>query len=117
MINESHPPTDSNWEEEFDNKIKELKDQRPALYKESEPVEFGYSVDMDEYLFRVVDFGNIKNFIRNLIQSERKEVIGKHNAHILNEWQLKGLGDERVLFPILEKATEISLSSNKPSNE
>lgn len=66
------------------------------------------TLDLDESLTKI---------IQNLIQSERKEVIGKHNAYILNEWQLKGLGDERVLFPILEKATEISLSSNKPSNE
>ena len=51
----------------------------------------------------------IEEYVENLIQSEREKVIGKHNAHILNEWQLQGFGDERVIFPILEKATKISL--------
>lgn len=49
--------------EKFDKKVRELKDQSPAHLRESEPVEFGYTVDRDDEIFRVVDFGNIKQFI------------------------------------------------------
>lgn len=46
------------------------------------------------------------SFVEQLLASNTKEEIGKHNARILNEYQLQGLGDERVLFPVLEKATK-----------
>ena len=138
-----NPPTDSNWEEEFIEKGADLEHKRWAKWQKymhskilpsahDEIMEIG--TEMINHWNRQIntpyseltekekdsDRKEVRQYlplIRNLIQSERKEVIGKHNAHILNEWQLKGLGDERVLFPILEKATEISLSSNKPSNE
>lgn len=66
-------PKDSNvpgWEKEFDAKVKELKDQRPIEHRDSEPVEFGFSADFGEEIYRVVDFGNIKKFISRIIASE-----------------------------------------------
>ncbi len=66
-------PQSSEWEEEFDKKVKELKNQKPAHLRESEPVEFGYTVDRDDEIFRVVDFGNIKRFISSLLKTARQE--------------------------------------------
>lgn len=47
-----------------------------------------------------------------------KEVIGRHNARILNEYQNLGLGDERVLWKPIETATEETLALlNVPEGE
>lgn len=64
-------PPESSWMEEFDEKVKELKDQHPGHLKESEPVYFGYTVDRDDEIFRVVDFGNIKSFIAETREEAR----------------------------------------------
>ena len=133
------PSTDSNWEMSSNTNIEDLAEKEEwgawkivsdmldkpdaiGIYRTSECYKKLYDfvclqkektrIKTEEYMLK-----NHLSSLKSIIQSERKEVIGKHNAHILNQWQLKGLGDERVLFPILEKATEISLSSNKPSNE
>lgn len=93
------------WESAFDMKVIELKSQRPKHLKECEPVEFGYSIDMDDSLFRVVDFGNIKKFIRSLLSAERKKnmkefiAIQKKYDDIVEEYMQpyvdKKLEDER----------------------
>lgn len=65
--------TETSWEVTFDEKVKELHNQRPELYRESKPVAFGYSIDRDTEVFRIVDFGNIKNFISTELQKAREE--------------------------------------------
>ena len=47
---------------------------------------------------------------RRVMREEAKKLIGEHNARILNEYQLQEMGDERVLFPVIEKATKETLS-------
>lgn len=99
-----HPKEeDREWEKEFDDKVGGL------LVKHVELKE-GYTT-----------YQEIKLFTRNLLTrtraDERKriwDIIGKHNARILNEFQLQGKPDlpmvaydERVcLIPAIEIATK-----------
>jgi len=39
-------------------------------------------------------------------EEKLKEIVGEHNARILNEYQLQGLGDERILYSVIDKATK-----------
>lgn len=39
-----------------------------------------------------------------------QKFVGEHNARILNEYQLNGLGDERILFAPIEKAMKEKFS-------
>ena len=80
-------------------------------------------VDFDDYdiptALRDIK-GYVDSYVANLEKEARREereererireIIGKHNAEILNEYQLQEMGDERQLFPVLEKATKITLS-------
>lgn len=63
----------------------------------------------------------IKDFIRSTVATAEKkakeEVVGKHNANILNEYQNQGLGDERVLWSVLTRATEITLEARELGGE
>lgn len=89
--------------EKFDKKVRELKDQSPAHLRESEPVEFGYTVDRDDEIFRVVDFGNIKQFIissqistliSQLDAIPEDEVIGTHSDIDIEHYK-EGINEER----------------------
>lgn len=73
------PENKERWEKDWDAKVKELKDQRPSLYKIAPVVEFGYSVDRDDELFRVVDFGNIKKFIHTIEQKAEQRAKAELN--------------------------------------
>ena len=79
------PPTE--WEEEFEKLMPKRADE-PMSYPQ---------------------FCAVRDFIRTLLAEQKArmvEVVGKHNALILNEYQNQQLGDERVLYPIITKATE-----------
>lgn len=57
--------------------------------------------DMTAY----VGIGNIEYFIEDTI----KDIVGRHNANILNEYQNQELGDERLIFKVIETATNNTL--------
>jgi len=67
---------------EFDEKVKELKDQRPPHLRESEPVEFGYTVDRDDEIFRVVDFGNIKKWHTSSLRKILEAIVEREEGEI-----------------------------------
>lgn len=52
-------------------------------------------------------------YLKEPRELEIEKVIGEHNAKILNEYQLQGMGDEQKLFPVLEKATEETLKKEE----
>lgn len=74
--------------ERFRAKVKELQDQRPGDYKESESVFFGFTIDRGDEVFRVVDFGNIEKFIIDELATRealaRKEAVEEYSKDIRN---------------------------------
>jgi len=94
MINESHPPTDSNWAIEFSKKFSNNID--------------GYTLEED-----------IKSFIQNLIQSEREKEREKWISQIKKlEQDTDDLDEnENYGYGIAFNRVLDILSSNKPSNE
>lgn len=90
-----------NWKERFEKEWRDV-------------WETGTTMDGDSV---EVDREAVKSFIEQVekeaIEGEREriqEIIGEHNARILNEYQHHQLGDERVLFSPIEKATQETIS-------
>ena len=66
------------WEERFDKRVNEL---RNADEQKEIPVKFGYRRYHEEWGYpvedEVVNWENVKSFIRSLLKEERKRVIGE----------------------------------------
>lgn len=78
------------WEKEFDEKVNELRNAEIVEITnrvgQSAVVYFGYRVRKENELFKIVDFGNIKSFIRQAIQQAREEERERILKDINNIW-------------------------------
>lgn len=81
--------TDKTWSENFVKRV---------AYSAGDGLGDGY----EEFAQEIID--RLTSATIKAKEGMVKELIGKHNAHILNQYQLQGLGDERVLYKVLEKA-------------
>jgi hypothetical protein len=61
------------WGKEFDENVNELRRDLAEGDGEGEVHKFGYKVKRGNELFTVPDWGNVKSFIRSLLESARKE--------------------------------------------
>lgn len=88
------------WENEFDNYVNELRrDRGPDEEGKQATYYFGYKGIIGNELFNVVDFGNIKTFIKSLLHQQRKEIkerIGKRKRY-------RFVGQGRKDFVILDE--------------
>lgn len=92
------------WEERFDEKVTELKYAEIISNLESDRVCFGYRVQRGNELFKIVDFGNIKSFISQELQRQRKEI--RDNI-------LKIIQDSKPTFFVNDKNKDIEIPTDE----